>query len=249
MKRSTAQQKTPAVLVEEVRAIVASNAAGSLELLTRVGTLLSNTARAAKTMPTRAPDASRAVTQGLEALLSANAIINTHSLAMLNELVAVAEDTLAVSLEERSVPTATSDFDAPADLQLKGRVGERATGQFVVDNEYDSPVQTSFTVSTPGAANVLALPQEYVMVSPKRALIPAKGSTTVRVTVDVTDELVVGRTYAASIRVVGFEAPGVTLRLTVLSAAPTDRESRIVAKSAKSAKSAKRAKRPSRKSP
>jgi hypothetical protein len=217
MKQPAAEPKTPEVLMEDLREIIASNVAGNVQLLTRVGSLLGNSARAATTMPPRAPDASRLVAQGLEAAIASSAIINAHSLAMLNELVAIAERTLATAVEERPPGAATPTVDAPSDVDLEGRVGQVVTGQFAVDNEYDSPVQVSFTVGAP-AANTQALPLEYVTLSPRRAVIPAKGSTSVLVTVDVGEKLIVGRTYAASIRVVGFEAPEVRLRLTVLGA-------------------------------
>lgn len=229
----------------ELRAIVASNVAGNVQLLTRLTALVTNTARAASTMPTSAPDPSRVVAQSLEAILESSAVVNRHTLAALNELVTVAEQALAASPQAPSAPNTATGLDVPADLHLEARIGSQASGQFAIDNEYDSPVQVSFSVVGPPAGSGPALPIKYVTLDPTRAVIPAKGTTTVGVTIDAANELIVGRTYAARIRVVGFEAPEVSLQFTVLGAVPSRDTALVVARSA----GAKRPKRRTGKSP
>lgn len=217
--------------MDELRAIVASNVAGNVQLLTRLSALVANTARAASTMPTSAADPSRVVAQSLEAILESSAVVNRHTLAALNELVTVAEHALEVVPSASSAPNTTAGLDMPADLHLEARIGSQASGRFAIDNEYDSPVQVSFSVAGPSAGSESALPIKYVTLDPTRAVIPAKGTTTVGVTIDAADELIVGRTYAARIRVVGFEAPDIILRLTALGAAPSRDAALVVARS------------------
>ena len=241
MKDAGTTQKTPEALMDELRAIVGSNVAGNIQLLTRLSALVTNTARAASTMPTSAPDPSRVVAQSLEAILESSAVVNRHTLAALNELVTVAEQALAAAPTAPSARNTATGLDMPADLHLEGRIGSQVSGRFAIDNEYDSPVQVSFSVAGPAAGGGTALPIKYVTLEPTRAVIPAKGTTTVGVTIDAAEELIVGRTYAARIRVVGFEAPDVNLRFTVLGAAPAREGALVVTRSG-------RGKRPKRRS-
>jgi len=236
MKESGTPHKTPEALVDELRAIVTSNVAGNVQLLTRLSALMTNTAHAASTMPMRAADPSRVVAQSLEAILESSAIVNKHTLSALNELVAVAERAVATPTPEPSAPSAAGSLDVPAELNLEGRIGEQASGEFAIDNEYDSPVRLSFSVIGSTAVGAAALSAKYITLDPSRAVIPANGTTTIHVTIDAPADLVVGRTYAATIRVIGFEAPEIKLRFTVLGAAPSRDTALVVTRSAKRSK-------------
>jgi hypothetical protein len=215
MVQEPLNRKSPEALLDEVKALVSANMAGNAQLLSRVVTLLSNTRhRMAAAPPGRPPDPSAILGQGLELTLESWAIVNQHTQAMLKDLVSAAERRLAVGPGLAAVHDKPLEQQPP--LRLEGRQGERVSGRFAVENEYDCPVQVSFAVSGLTPAQGSPLPATHVTLDPVRLIIGPRASLLVAATLDITEDFVVGQTYTATIRVVGFRASDILLQVTVL---------------------------------
>lgn len=219
MAEEPLERKSPEAFIDDLRGIVSANVAGNAQLLSRVVALLTNaghlTTAAAQG---RAPDPSAILTQGLELTLESCAIVNQHALAMLNDLVSVAERTLATPPRASTMQGEQPESQPP--LRLEGRRGERVIGRFAVENQYDCPVQVSFALSPLTPAQAPPLPATHVALDPVRLVIGPKASLIVEATIDITEEFVVGETYTATIRVLGFQAPDILLQVAVLG--PTE---------------------------
>jgi hypothetical protein len=215
MANKPLERKSPEALIDDLKTIVAANVAGNMELLARVGTLLSHAGQVISALPLgRPPDGSAIVTRGIDLTLASTAIVSEHTLAMLNDLVSVAERTLA------ALPQSSATHDEPPEPQtpvrLEGRRGERVAGQFAVDNQYDCPVQVSFGLGALTAAQAPPIPAARIALDPVSLVIGPQASQIVDVTIDITEEFVVGQTYTTTVRVVGFRAPDILVHLAVL---------------------------------
>jgi hypothetical protein len=204
--------KSPETLIDELKAIIAASVQTNVELLARVNGLIA-TASHVMVTPGRLADPVTMLSQGIESALAFAAIVNRHTGAMLNELVTAAEQALDRSVQS---PAPQTSSEPPAPLHVEGRRGDRPVGEFAVDNEYDSPVQVSFAVSalTPPTGKVL--PGSHVTLDPVHLTIGPRSSLMVKATVDITEDFIVGQTYTGTIRIVGFQAPDITVQVTVL---------------------------------
>jgi hypothetical protein len=229
MQRSGPERKTPEVLMEELRAIVASSAAGNIQLMMRVGALLTRSAHTVTAASTQAPDPAVAFAHGVDVLLRSAAIINSHTSAMMNELLAIAEQALVAPASAGTSPRDGMP-DRPVELRLVGRVSERVTGQFAVDNEYDSPLQVSFSAGSLVSSRGVTPSSGRVALDPTRTVIAAHGAAIVSVAVDITDDFTAGETYSSTISVVGFQTPDVRLQVVVSEEAAPSVSSAAVSK-------------------
>ena len=207
--------KSPAVFVEELKSLIATNVAGNMKLLSRVGALIGNAQVAAMREPTRMPNPATAVTRALEFTLNSYAIVNTHALGALNDLVTELERTIAVPSSARAAST-TAPSTAANVLRVEGHRGDRVTASFVVDNQYDSPVQVSFHVDALTPSVGAPVSASHVTLEPARLTLAPKAEAVVEAAVNLTDAFVVGETYTTQISTIGFQAPDVELHVAVL---------------------------------
>lgn len=201
--------RQPADVVDELRSIVAANVAGSVELVARLNAVVRRALADAPEAPP--PDAADVLDRLLDAGLSSYAEVNKHALALLDGLVSVAERAL--------LPAPPKAVATPVDVRLDGRVGERVPCPFVVENQYDQPVDVTFRASpfvAPGRADV---PESAVDFEPRRLRVPASNSAVATAVIAVGDEFVPGVTYVTTVKVVGFEGREVGVALAVLDAA------------------------------
>jgi hypothetical protein len=221
MARTPLEPTSPEVFVEHLKSIVATSVAENVQLATRVGALLvKTTATMAAAGPAQLMDPSASLARSLQLTLESAAIVNAHTTAMLNELVSLAERAAAHPLAtSAAVPgsMASTTSTAPTELELESAPGERAVGRFAVDNQYDFPVQVTFGVSELAPAHGPSLAGTHVTVDPIQAVIGAKASVIVEVSIDVGEAFIAGETYSGTIRLVGFQAPDIVLRLSVLA--------------------------------
>ncbi|MFL5605068.1 MAG: hypothetical protein ACJ8AD_01355 [Gemmatimonadaceae bacterium] len=217
MARTPLEPTSPEVFVEHLKSIVATSVAENVQLATRVGALLvKTTATMAAAGPAQLMDPSASLARSLQLTLESAAIVNAHTAAMLNELVSLAERASAQPLATSAATPGPTASTAPTELQLESAPGERAVGRFAVDNQYDFPVQVTFGVSELAPAHGPSLTGTHVTLDPIQAVIGAKASVIVEVSIDVDEAFIAGETYSGTIRIVGFQAPDIVLRLSVL---------------------------------
>ena len=205
---------TPAELVEELKALVATHVAGSVELAARLNALVR---KAASDPPAPAGDGSAVVSRLAEMGIASYAELSKHTLALLGGLVGVAERALAPDAEEPSADSAATD--ATADLHLAAGAGERATSSFLVENSYDQAVDVSFRADALVAPELPDLPGTQVTFEPARLSILPRGSAVATAVVDVGPDFVAGATYTSTVRLLGFEGRALRLSLAVAPAA------------------------------
>ena len=200
--------KPPVDVVDELRSIVAANVAGSVELVARVNAVVRRALAEAPAAP--APDAADVLARLLDAGLSSYAEVNKHALALLDGLVSVAERAL---LRVPPAPGATS-----VDVRLDGRVGERVPCPFLVENQYDQPVDVTFRAGPFVALGRADVAESAVDFEPRRLRVPARDSAVATAVITVGDGFVPGVTYVTTVKVVGFEGREVGVALAVLDA-------------------------------
>lgn len=208
---------TPAELVEELKALVAAHVAGSVELAARLNALVR---KVASDPPAPAGDGSAAVARLAELGLASYAELSKHTLALLGGLVGVAERALAPDVDGETAgasASATPGQNRPADLRLSGKVGERVTSSFLVENSYDQAVDVSFRADALVSPGHDDLPATHIDFEPARLSILPRGSAVATAVVDITPEFAAGATYTSTVRLLGFE--GKALRLAVAVAA------------------------------
>lgn len=227
--------RQPADVVDELRSIVAANVAGSVELVARLNAVVRRALADAPEAPP--PDAADVLARLLDAGLSSYAEVNKHALALLDGLVSVAERALLPA------PAPPQAVGTPVDVRLDGRVGERVPCPFVVENQYDQPVDVTFRAGpfvAPGRAEV---PASAVDFEPRRLRVPARDSAVATAVIAVGDGFLPGITYVTTVKVVGFEGREVGVALAVLDAEEPPAVAQLVPRSKPTAATRARAPR------
>ena len=225
--------RQPADVVDELRSIVAANVAGSVELVARLNAVVRRALADAPEAPP--PEAADVLARLLDAGLSSYAEVNRHALALLDGLVSVAERAL--------LPAPPEAVATPVDVRLDGRVGERVPCPFVVENQYDQPVDVTFRAGpfvAPGRADV---PASAVDFEPRRLRVPARAGAVATAVIAVGDGFVPGTTYVTTVKVVGFEGREVGVALAVLDAEEPPAVAQLVPRSKPTAATRARAPR------
>ena len=207
-----AEAPTPAELVEQLKALVAANVAGTVELAARLNALVRTVAADPPAPPAGGP---AVVGRLVEAGLASYAELSKHTLALLQGLVGVAERAMAPAAGDGPVTSGSPDSDGPADLRLEGRPGERVTSAFLVENQYDQAVDVSFRADPLSASGQPDLPAGHITFEPSRLSILPKGSAVATAVVEVTPEFAVGASYSSTVRLLGFEGRSLRLALSV----------------------------------
>jgi hypothetical protein len=212
---------TPHEFVERLKTLIESNVAGNTQLLTRFVDLIGQASQAGSKELGNQPDAEAMLSRWLDFNLAAYSIVSTQGLALLNGLLSAARSTLITKAEPvPDVQAATASnvkaaTEPRVELRLSGRHGERATAGFVIENHFDAPLEVRFesTALTPAIGPALAA--SLVSFEPTTLKIPPRGQGVVQTIVAITTDFVVGQTYRATIRPLGFGAKELGLSVTI----------------------------------
>lgn len=229
-------------VVDRFRAVVEANVAGTVELLVRVEALVR---RVVAEHPTSPPDGADVLDRLVDAGLSSYAEVSRHVLALLDGLVSVAERALLPGAAEGVQPVGAAGVDPAVAVRMDGRPGERVPCPFVVQNEYDRPVEVTFRAGPLSAPGRPKLPASAVTFEPTRMRIEARAADVATATIALPPQLVPGDTYVTRIEMVGLEGRRVGVALTVVEA---DRSAEVTTLVPTSARSTDRARPPQRRS-
>jgi hypothetical protein len=207
---------SPGEFIERLKHLIANNVAESERLLTRVRGLAREANQTVSTGRTgERPNAEALLSRWLDFNLASYSVVSTQSLALLNGLLSAAQSTLIPNAA--SAPDARATATPRVELRLSGRHGERATTGFVIENQFDHPLDVRFEsaalVSTTTGSE---LPASLVSFEPTTLVIAPRGQGVVQVAVMITADFMTGQTYRTTIRPLGFEAKELGLSLIVL---------------------------------
>lgn len=214
--RDPFDRKSQDQFVEQLKTLVAANIAGSTQLLARFNDFVRDAAKAFAPFRTGRPadEAAALLARWLDFNLASYSVLSTQSLALLNELMSAAESTLI----PKAAPAREAEpvVSPRVELRLSGRYGDRITSGFVVENYFDQPLTVTLECGELIPLTGKVLSSSRVAFDPTTLVIEPRGHATVQVAVAITNEFVVGQTYTATIRLLGFEAKEVGIAITVL---------------------------------
>jgi hypothetical protein len=229
----TYRRKSPEAFIDELKSVLSANAAGNIELASRLNALVKEVAlalQASKEHPP--PDSSELLSRVLDFELAAYAAITKHSLAILNGLITSAEQTLLDDAEPATVdgrpvpkpgdaqgssPTAPRAGEVSGSMQLAGRRNEALTCPFLVENQYDRGLEVSFEADPLVPKNGSPLPGRLISFEPATLILPPRGQAVAQAHIKLTKDFTVGETYSTALHVLGFRCPPVHLAITVLA--------------------------------
>jgi hypothetical protein len=220
--REPSGRTSPDEFVERLRELVAANVAESTRLVTRFNDFVRAALQSAGARGAgERSDSEALLSRWLDFNLESYSIVNAQGLQLLNGLLSAAENTFIPKAPP--VPDSRATPSPRVELRLSGRHGERATTGFVIENHFDRPLAITFESTElvpPAGASLRA---SLVTFEPATLVIAPRSQGTVQVAVMITTDFVVGQTYTAAIRLLGFEAKEVGLSVTVLppEGAPT----------------------------
>jgi hypothetical protein len=205
--------------VDRLKALVSANIAGNTQLVIRLSDFVRKASQAAGKKPVgERTDAQTLLARWLDFNLASYSVVSAGSLALLNDLLSAAENTLI----PKDSPAPNPPFPSPApptELRLSGRHGERATSGFLLENRFDQPHAVAFECAELTPKTGPPLPASLVNFEPATLTIPPRGQAVVQAAVSITPDFVVGQTYTTTIRLLGFEAKELSLSITVLPSA------------------------------
>jgi len=229
----TYRRKSPEAFVDELKSVLSANAAGNIELASRLNALVKEGALALQASKERpSPDSSELLSRVLDFQLTAYAVVTEHSLAILNGLITSAEQTLLDTAEpvtavaqpgprprgaQGSSRAAPRPAGAAEGMQLSGRRGETLTCPFLVENQYDRGLDVSFEADPLVPDNGPPLPARLISFEPATLVLPPHGQAVAQAHIRLTKDFTVGETYSTALHVLGFQCPPVKVAITVLA--------------------------------
>ncbi|MGH3116969.1 MAG: hypothetical protein ACRDQ2_07610 [Gaiellales bacterium] len=226
---------------KQLKELVAANVAGNARLLTRFNDLVRDATKGLGTPRGESPDATALLSRWLDFNLASYSVVTTHGLALLNGLLSAAENAL---VPRPPAPAGTPPPARRVELRLEGRPGDRVTSGFAVENHFDRPLEVAFESGDLIPGSGASLPGSLVTFEPDKLRIAPRGEAVVQAAVTITPDFIVGQTYAATIRLLGFQPKEVGFSLTILPPHEAAKHSDPLLKETKSAD--KRRKRSSR---
>jgi hypothetical protein len=136
-------------------------------------------------------------------------VLTSHSQAIMNEMLGVAQETLAGTTR----PAVVTARPAPPALHLTGKVGASARAAFVVENPFSAPAALSFDLDefvSASGARVAA----HATFDPATPTLAPGGSQTIFVEVPLTQDVQPG-SYTSQIQVVGYNTRQIRVSLQV----------------------------------
>jgi hypothetical protein len=205
---------SPDEFLDRLRELVSKNVDGNTQLLVRFSDFLKEASGVASAGSIGKTDAEELLSKWLDFNLAIYSVVNTQGLALLNGLLTAAQTTLLP--HSTAVPKASGTVTQPIELHLSGRHGERATTSFVIENHFSQPLTITFESGMLTPPIGPTLPASVVNFEPTTLMIGPHGQGIARVAVTITADFVVGQTYKAKIRPLGFGATEFGLSLTIL---------------------------------
>jgi hypothetical protein len=229
----TYRRKSPEAFVDELKSVLSANAAGNIELASRLNALVKEAALALQTSKEGPPpDSSELLSRMLDFQLAAYAVVTEHSLAILKGLITSAEQTLLDAAEpavavarpgpqprgpQRTSRTAPRPTGVSGGMQLTGRRDETLTCPFLVENQYDRGLDVSFEADPLVPDNGPPLPARLISFEPATLVLPPRGQAVAQAHIRLTKDFTVGETYSTALHVLGFQCPPVQVAITVLA--------------------------------
>jgi hypothetical protein len=210
------ERTSPGEFIERLKYLIANNLTESERLLTRFRALVREANQAVSSgRAGERPSAEALLSRWLDFNLQSYSVVSTQSVALLNGLLTAAQSTLIP--KPVLAPDARATAAPRVELRLSGRHGERATTGFVIENQFDRPLEVRFesTALLPATTGP-ELPASLVSFEPTTLVIAPRGQGVVQVAVMITADFVAGQTYRTTIRPLGFEAKELGLSLIVL---------------------------------
>lgn len=212
--------KSPEAFAEQLKTLAAANVAGNVELMARLNALVKMAAKSAASQ--EQPDSSELLARWLDFNLASYTILTNHTLSTLNDLISAAER----SLMGGSALPPVMPGAARIDLQLEGRPGQQVSAPFMIENQYETPVDVSFEADPLTAEKASPVPSTMVSFEPPKVTVPAQGRAVASAVINVSDDFVVGETYRTTVRVLGFEGREIGIALNILPPETTPPEPR-----------------------
>jgi hypothetical protein len=231
---------SPDEFVGRLKQIVTNNAEESTRLVARFTEFVRKASRAISSDRTgERTDPEALLSRWLDFNLVSYSVLSTQSVALLDGLLTAAQSTL--------LPKTMSDAPAAVprvELRLAARAGDRATTGLVIENHFDRSISVTFDASDLVPSAGPPLPASLISFEPSTLVIAPRGQSVVQTSVTITSDFVVGQTYTATIRLLGFEAKEVGLSVTILAPAKAGFPSPRPPKSAKTAKKQRTRRKP-----
>lgn len=205
-----ARAKSADEIVEQLREILATNAAGNAQLASHLSEFVRDMSRElGRGQPV---DAAELFSRWLDFNLKSYSLLNMQSFALLDGLLSVARDTLLPSTGAVPAP----GQEPRVDLRMSGRVGERVTTSFVIENQFDQPLEVGFECDDLATTSGQTQPAALVDFNPPKLAIPARNQAVGQAGVTLKGDFVVGETYRTTIRLLGFATKELGLLVTIL---------------------------------
>jgi hypothetical protein len=212
--------RSPEAFAEQLKTLAAANVAGNVELMARLNALVKLAAKSAASQ--EQPDSTDLLARWLDFNLASYTILTNHTLSTLNDLISAAERSL---MGGGALPPVMPGA-ARIDLQLEGRRGQQVNSPFMVENQYDTPVDVSFEADPLTAEKAPPVPSTAVAFEPPKVTVPPHGRAVASAVVNVSDEFMIGETYRTTVRVLGFEGREIGIALNILPPESTPSEPR-----------------------
>jgi hypothetical protein len=209
------RRTSPDEFLQRLKELVSNHAEGNTQLLLRFGDFLKQaSASVSSTGKGERASVEQLLSRWLDFNLEVYSIVSTQGLALLNEILNLAQSTLLA--QPAPGAGARPPTTQRVELKLSGHPGERATTSFVIENQFNHrlPVTFESTALTPG--NGPTLPASLLHFDPAILIIDPRGQGIARIAVPITDDFIVGQTYTAIIRPLGFDAKEIALSLVIL---------------------------------
>jgi hypothetical protein len=202
---------SPDEFLQRLKELVSKNIEGNTQLLLRFGDLLKDASAAVSSSArTGESNADVLLSRWLDFNLAVYSVVSTQGLVLLNELMNTAQSTLIPK------PPGRTTAAQRVELQLSGRRGERASTGFVIENLFSEPLAVTFESTALMPRDGPVLPASLVHFDPPTLSIEPRGQGIARIAVAITDEFLVGQTYTATIRPLGFGAKEIAFSLVIL---------------------------------
>jgi hypothetical protein len=198
-------------ILDQVREILAANAAGNAQLATNFSDFVRDVSR--EINRGQRVDAAELFSRWIDFNLQSYSLLNKQSLALLDGLLAVARETLLPSTSRPAGP------GQRVELRMSGRVGERVTTSFVIENQFDQPLDVGFECDDLLSTSGQKQPAALVDFTPPKLSIPPRNQAVGQVGVTLKGDFAVGESYRTTIRLLGFAGKELGLLLNVLAAA------------------------------
>lgn len=217
------------VALEELRALLGKNIQGNVRLFNRITALAQQASKELSADPgsRNLPKSDELLSRWLELNLSYYSLLSEHGLALFDDLVTAAENTLGLK-----TTTAAEPAKAPARLEINqsGRVGETLVAPFVIENQHPSSLQASFQAGDLVSVKGQSVSSDCIRFEPQTVTLEPKEQAIVKSIVNITSDFEVGETYATTINVIGFQAREILFLITILPELKVDKAPRKASK-------------------